>query len=116
MNARQKAKLYKKQLKELYEDYANSAVTAREVFDRLFTQLRKLEDSQGECRVVRVFNEPVEITDDIAIDMWEQLTYTNNFRQAVTFEGRVDPETGKYILAAELTVVKPKLSEQSEEE
>lgn len=107
MNARQKAKHYKKKLQELYDDYVASAIRCGELVDAVTGKIERVESQKAVCSVEKRFSEPVEIDEYIAIDMWEQLTYDPNFRQAVVFDGRTDPDTGRYILEAKLTVVMP---------
>ena len=109
MNARKKAKYYKRMLLDLYEDYVQSAKLTSEVFEAAQKRILDIRSKEVTCSVENEYFDPVEIDDDIAIELWEKLTYHANFRRAVVFEGHTDPETGKYILKAELTVVMPEV-------
>lgn len=107
MNARKKAKHYKKQLAALYEDYVTSAMMTEEVLKVVAGNIEKMREQQVSCVYQKTYDSPVVIDEDIAIEFWEQLTYSMAFREAVQFYGHTDPETGKYILEAKLTVVMP---------
>lgn len=109
MNARKKAKYYKRMLLDLYEDYVHSAKLTSEVFEAAQKRILDIRSKEVDCGFKKIFDAPQEIDEDLAIEMLEQLTYDPNFRRAVVFEGHTDPETGKYILEAKLTVVMPEL-------
>ena len=110
MNARQKAKYYKKQLEALYTDYVRSANAAEKIFEWDAAEIQHMREQQATCMVEKYFDEPVEITDEIVEEMTTRLfDLYCNFKEAVQFEGHTDPETGKYILEAKLTVVMPDL-------
>ena len=115
MNARQKAKQLKKQLAALYEDYVTSGIMTEQVMNVVAGNMQKMRDQQVTCSVENEYFDPVEIDDDIAIELWEKLTYHAQFRQAVVFEGYTDPDTGKYILEAKLTVVMPEVEKCEED-
>lgn len=115
MNARQKAKRYKQQLIELYADYVQSAQMTHDIFEVAQKRIWDIKSKEVTCSVEKTFTEPIDISEDLAIELWEQLTYDPTFRQAVTFEGHTDPDTGKYILKAELTVVMPEVKDEEEE-
>lgn len=114
MNARQKAKHYKRQLEALYEDYVHSAMATEHIYGLAKARIKQLEDQQAKCVYQKTYDSPVAIDMDIASEFWEQLTYSLAFREAVQFEGHTDPETGKYILRAELTVVMPEVEGEEE--
>lgn len=115
MNARQKCKQLKKQLTALYEDYVASAIRCGELMDRVSERIDKFEESKVTCveSMTCAFQPPMD--DSTAKVMIEKLTNNEGFLRAVVFEGHTDPDTGKYILEAKLTVVMPELSEQSED-
>lgn len=114
MNARQKCKQMKKQLAALYEDYITSAMATQELMNVVAGNIQKVRDQQVSCVVREQFDQFTYPDEYLAIKMWEQLTYDQKFRQAVVFEGHTDPDTGKYIVEAKLTVVMPEFDEEEE--
>ena len=114
MNARQKCKQLKKQA-ALYEDYCESALRMTELVYSVDKKIEQHEERQVTCMVEKYFDAPVEITDDIATEMMSRMEdLYDHFKQAVVFEGHTDPDTGEYILRAELTVVMPEFDEEEE--
>lgn len=116
MNARQKAKHYKKALEMLYQDYEYSAFRANEMITAVHEKIEKHEERMVTCMVSKCFDKPVEVTDEIFEAMTTRLfDLYCNFKEAVVFEGHTDPDTGKYILEAKLTVVMPEFEREEEE-
>lgn len=115
MNARQKAKFYKKKLQELYEDYVASATAMENVLDLAGKQIQLMRDQQATCVEKFVSDKPCEIDYLIASDLMKEFMDNDTFKRAVVFEGHTDPDTGKYTLEAKLTVVMPELSEPGED-
>lgn len=116
MNARKKAKYYKKMLLDLYEDYVQSAKLTSEVFEAAQKRILDIRSKEVDCSVKEIFDGPddprLEYKGDLVFnDLIKELCETNDFRRAVVFEGHTDPETGKYILEAKLTVVMPEVDE-----
>ena len=111
MNARQKAKIYKKKLQDLYEDYVTSATVYENALDLADKQITLTREQQVVLRNGIAFNSPREVDEKLATAMIEGFIFNDQFRQAVVFEGYIDPDTGKYILDAKLTVVMPELEE-----
>lgn len=109
MNARKKAKYYKRMLLDLYEDYVKSAKLASDVFEAAQKRIWDIKSKEVTCVEKIEFLKPRDIDDDLATDMIEMFRFNDDIRRAVVFEGHTDPETGKYILEAKLTVVMPKL-------
>lgn len=107
MNARQKAKHYKKKLEELQVHAVEAVGYLGSMCEGYLDELVKVDDSHVTCTVTKKFDHKQEIDEDLAIDIWEQLTYDPSFRQAVVIDQYQDYETGRWIVAARLTVVKP---------
>ena len=114
MNARQKCKQLKKQLAALYEDYVTSAMMTQEVMNTVAVNIEKIRESQVECGYSMTFSKPTEVTDSVARDMLVQLIAQDEFKQAVTFEGHNDQDTGEYIIDARVTVVIPEFDEEED--
>ena len=115
MNARQKAKHYKKKLEKLWDEYVNAVYAAQEAYDNAQDMVEDILLQQTTCMVTKCFDGPVEVDETIANEMITRLEdLYDHYKQAVVFEGHTDPETGKYILEAKLTVVMPDFSEDEE--
>lgn len=113
MNARQKAKLYKKQRDNLYFEYCNAVLAAQEAYDKAQDMVEDILLQQKICVVEKQFDGPVAINEVIANEMVTRLEdLYDHFKQAVVFEGHTDVDTGKYILEAKLTVVMPEFEEE----
>lgn len=107
MNARQKCKQLKKQLAALHEDYVTSACRCGELMDAVAEKMDKIEESQVVCSVIHIYDGPVSMNETRAVFFFKELADTEEFKRAVTFEGRPHPSTGKYIIEAKLTVMMP---------
>ena len=114
MNARQKAKLYKKKLDKLYAEYVNAVMAAVEAYDKAQDMVEDILLKQTTCSYKMTFSKPTEVSDSVARDMLVQLIAKDEFKQAVAFEGHTDPDTGEYILEAYLTVVMPEFDDEEE--
>lgn len=114
MNARQKCKHLKKQLTSLYADYVTSAMATQEVMNVVAGNMQKMREQQVVCTVSKQYPNPDGIDDAEMFSLYDDITYDPTFRQAVVFEGHTDPDTGKYILEAKLTVVIPEFDEEGE--
>ena len=112
MNARQKAKHWKKKYQELWEDYIASAMAVQGIMDIAGKQIQQLRDSQVTCSHEMIFSKPVAVGDSIARDMLVQLIAKPEFKQAVQFFGHSDPGTGEYVLRTEVTVVIPEVDDE----
>lgn len=113
MNARQKAKHWKKKYQELWEDYIYSAMAASTVMEQVTEKIKKFEESKVTCVVNKQYPDSEGIDDAEMFSLYDDITYDPTFRQAVVFEGHTDPDTGKYILEAKLTVVIPEVDDEN---
>ena len=111
MNARQKAKHYKKLLLDLWEDYVKTAEMTNNIFEAAQKRIWDIRSKEVTCVESVTLDTPMPIEDCQATDLMLKLMLNNTFRQAVTFEGHTDLDTGKYILEAKLTVVMPEVEE-----
>lgn len=107
MNARQKAKHYKKQLTELYEDYISSMETVEKAMGVASKKISNFEDSRLICSAEKQFDEPPILKEDDIFELLELITHDENFRRAAVLYEYTDPETNKHVVRMELTALNP---------
>ena len=106
MNARQKAKQYKKLIIALYEDYVSSAMRCQEMF-------QKIADSKLHCGAeVRVKPDDSISKDDIYKNLVNQLIATDAFKQSVVLYIHTDLFTGEHVYQMKLQTIKPEIEEE----
>ena len=85
------------------------------VLDLAGKQIQLMRDQQVVCAVSKQYPDSSGINDAEMFSLYDDITYDPTFRQAVVFEGHTDPDTGKYILEAKLTVVLPEFESEVED-
>lgn len=108
MNARQKAKHYKKKYNELYK--ACVLHVAAENIEREIREASVI-DICGVRRHPRT-DTRIGLSDDYIIrDMFRTMTKSDEFKQSVAIEKWVDPLTDEIVYRAHLQTIRPKMEE-----
>ena len=107
MNARQKAKLYKKQRDYLYQALLNSVYENHKIGE-------EIEQSIIGHRAVVRFSQgaPVPAVEVIYEMLARELTGLDGFKQSVVLECETEESTGELVFTAHLQTIKPKLEEE----
>ena len=108
MNARQKAKLYKKKYNELYK--ACMLHVAAENIEREMRQ-RSIIDIRTEQRFSPDMVPPEKYESNVIEAMLRHLALSTEFKQSVAVEKYIDEITGEIVYRAYLQTIRPKLEE-----
>ena len=110
MNARQKAKLYKKQRDRLYQALLNSVYENHKIGEEI---RRGIIDIGAEERCGKEWEKALEKHENVVIEgLIKDMTSSELFKQSVAIEKYRDPITGEIVYRAHLQTIRPTMEEE----